>query len=305
MLALAAGWAAWYVAVLRPASVSSKPWGPEWLAIMVSGWLHRFGCWWMDLSDNVAESVAAGTWAEGKQYVMAWHPHGAFTVSALYVVSHWWASNKPGGVRGKQFVCVAPLLLRIPFLAEFLLLCHARSQDRKTFQSLLAEGATVAVQPGGLVEQVATDDKKEQLFFPANLGFVRLAIQNGLPLLPCYAFGENQLYRTAGWSRRLNSFFYKYFKTGNLVVIGQFGLPVTPAIPNPLMLPVYKTKIHIHLGKPVEVGPKEENPSAERVKEVFDRYAAELQAVFNSEKDKYLPKEVADKGLEITVRAKH
>eukprot|EP00440_Ansanella_granifera_P026039 gb/GFBE01028268.1/.p1 GENE.gb/GFBE01028268.1/~~gb/GFBE01028268.1/.p1 ORF type:complete len:315 (+),score=62.07 gb/GFBE01028268.1/:1-945(+) len=305
ILALAACWIVWYILVLQPASVSNKPWGPRWLAVSVSGALHSFGCWYLNFSHNVPEHIKAGHWEEGKQYVFSWHPHGAFTISALYFVSHWWAKDMPGGIRGKQFVCVAPLLLRIPFLAEFLLLCHARSQDRKTFNKLLGEGATVAVQPGGLIEQVETDDQQERLFFPANLGFIRLAIKHGVPLCPVYAFGENQLYRTTGWVRRLNTFFYKYFKSGNLVVLGQGGIPVTPALPNPLLLPIFRNKLHIHLGKPVEVGPKEENPSDERVQEVFKNYAASLQEMFDENKYKYLPKEVADRGLEINVRSKN
>ena len=34
-------------------------------------------------------------------------------------------------------------------------------------------------------------DSQEALFFQRSLGFVRLAIEMGRPLLPCYSFGEN------------------------------------------------------------------------------------------------------------------
>lgn len=299
---LAALWGAWYALVLRPASLRLKPWGPRWLAVLVSAVMNRFGRSWLNWSDNAKESLETGVWGPGKQYVMAWHPHGAFTIASLYFVSHWWASDYPGGTRGDRYVCVAPLLLRIPFLAEYLLLCHARSQDSKTFDGLLASGATVAVQPGGLIEQVATDDQQEQVFFPARLGFIRLAMKHGVPLLPVYSFGENQIYPTASWTRRLNHWIYRKFKTGNLVVLGQLGIPCSPVLPNPLVLPTYGSGLHLRFGEPVDTGSAEANPSDEQVQEVFKKYMNALQKIFDAHKDTLLPPEVAARGLKVVYR---
>jgi len=295
----AGAWGLWYVLVLRHAARRTTPWGPQWLAVAVTTPLYKFGCWWLTFSHNSEEAIKAGTWGPGKQYVVVWHPHGAFTISALYFLSHFFAQNYPSGVRGGAYVCVAPLLLRIPLLAEFLLLCHARSADYKTFSSLLARGATVAIQPGGLIEQVQTDYNQERVFFPARLGFIRLAMKHGVPLLPIYVFGENQLYRTANWVRRLNMFFYRYFKTGNLVVLGQGSLPSTPAIPNPLMLPIWKSGLHVRWGKPVDIGTQDENPSDDKVHATLENYLTALRTLFDSEKHKLLPKQVAANGLEV------
>jgi len=292
-------WGVWYFLVLRHAARQTTPWGPEWLAVKLSGILYNFGCWYLRFSHNSEEAMKAGILDAGKQRMLVWHPHGAFTIAALYFISHFWASNYPGGVRGKRFVCVAPLLLRIPLVAEFLLLCHARSADTNTFNSLLAKGATVAIQPGGLLEQVQTDETKEKVFFPPRLGFIRLAIKHGVPLLPAYAFGENQLYRTANWVRKLNHFFYRTFKTGNLLVLGQGSIPNSPIFPNPLMLPIFRRGLHFRWGEPVDVGPPDANPSDSKVQEVFERYVQALQKVFNSEKDRLLPKNVAAQGLEV------
>merc|ERR550532_2759994 len=150
----AGAWGVWWALVLRRAMRSSKPRGPEWLAKALSGVLYNFGCWYLNFTHNSEDTIRAGLWDEDKQYLMVWHPHGAFTIAALYFVSYWWASNYLPK-RGKGFCAVAPLLLRVPGLAEFLLLSHARSVDSKTFNKLLASGATVAVQPGGLLEQVS------------------------------------------------------------------------------------------------------------------------------------------------------
>jgi len=255
-------------------------------------------------SDNAEETLKKGIWGKGQQYVMPWHPHGQFTVGAVYFVAHWWSKNYPGGVAGDRFVVVAPLLLRIPLLAEYLLLCHSRSQDSKTFNALLASGATVAVQPGGLMEQVSTDAEQEKVYFAGNLGFIRMALKHGVPLLPVYAFGENQLYRTVPWVRRINEWCYRKLKTGSLVVLGQFGLINTPALPNPFMLPIRGAGMHIRFGEPVNLGPADPAPSDAKIEECFKKYVTELQRMFDEHKDSCLPPEVAARGLKVIRRPK-
>jgi len=80
------------------------------------------------------------------------------------------------------------------------------------------------------------------------------------------------------------------------------GIPNSPVLPNPLMLPVFRNGLHIRYGEPVEVGPAEESPSDARIQEVYGRYKAALQKLFNKHKDECLPPAVAKKGLIIIER---
>jgi len=292
-------WAVWYNAVLKPATRRTEPWGPRWLATGLSGALHRFGCWWLNFTHNTEDAIARGIFRSGRNYVIAWHPHGSFTITATYFLSYFWAKSYP---EKGWFVCVASLLLKVPGLAEFLVLCGARSGDSETFGKLLSQGRTVAIQPGGLLEQVNTDDQQEVLYFPPKLGFVRVAIKAGVPLLPAYAFGENQLYVTKPWVRSLNAWAYRTLRTGSLVICGVGGLPNSPILPNPGMLPVAGRGLHFRYGEPVEVGIADPNPSDEKLNEVFERYVASLQNLFDAHKDTLLPKEVAARGLKIVRR---
>lgn len=295
----AVSWAAWYVIVLRSAANQTRIWGPRWLAVFLSSILNGFADWYLNFTHNTEERIHAGIFKEDSQYVIVWHPHGQFTITALYFLSYWWAQSYP---IKNLYVCVADLLLRVPGLAEFLLLCNARSGNSKTFGGLLAKGCSVAIQPGGIMEQVHTDATQEAVFFAPRLGFVRLAIKHGKPLLPLYAFGENQLYETSDKVRGINMWLYRKFKMGTLFVWGRGGLLVSPALPNPAVLPVPGSGVHVRWGDPVEVGPADDNPTDEKVKEVFDRYCAALTKLFDAHKDSCLPKEVAAKGLKITVR---
>jgi hypothetical protein len=293
-------WAVWYVFVLRIAANKPSTWGPRGLAVGLSSVLNSFGSWYLKFTHNTEEKIAAGTFKPGSQYVIVWHPHGAFTITALYFLSNWWAKCYP---MSGLYVCVADLLLRVPGLAEFLVLCNARSGNSKTFSALLAKGHTVAIQPGGIAEQVHTDAKQETVFFPPRLGFVRLAMKHGVPLLPIYAFGENQLYDTTDTVRGLNRWLYRTFALGTLFVWGRGGLLVSPAIPNPCLLPNPGNDLNVRWGDPVDVGPADADPSDEKVQKVFEAYCAELKKLFDAHKDSCLPKEVASLGLTINVRS--
>lgn len=292
-------WGIWYKLVLQPATKQVDRWGPRWLGIFLSSGLYKWVHWYQrKVTNEHQEAIARGSIKKGKQYLLVWHPHGSFTIGALYIFSHLCAKDIPF----KFCVVVADLLFRVPGLCEYLLLCNARSGSRDTFDALLAAGYSVAVQPGGLIEQVKTDSDKEVLYFPKKLGFIRLAMKHGVPLLPCYCFGENQLFPTKAWTRKLNYWFYKALGTGSLVVYGRCGLPNSPVIPNPLLLPDPTTEMHVRYGEHVDVGPPDADPSEEKVLEVFERYKTALRRLFDENKDTCLRPEVAAHGLEIIWR---
>lgn len=296
-------WCLWYQLVLTKAAKRVGTWGPRWLAYWLSKALFSFGSWWLlKFSHNGEEALAKGLFDPGTQYVLPWHPHGSFTVGATYFWSFFNATCYPGGA--PRYTVIAPLLFKFPFLSEFLLLCNCREASLKTFDKLLGSGASVHVQPGGLLEQVETEDKQEKVFFPGNLGFVRLAMKHGVPLLPIYAFGENQLFATSKWTRQLNRGCYRRLRMGSVVVHGLGGVPCTPLLPNPLLLPSREKALHGRWGRPVDVGKANDSPSDEQVREVFERYVEELTRMFDEYKGECLPPAVAAKGLHVILRSR-
>ena len=87
----------------------------------------------------------------------------------------------------------ASVVFCVPLVRELLLLMGVRDATRATLLRLLGAGHSIAIQPGGIWEMVMSDSSQEALYFQRSLGFVRLALEAGRPLLPCYSFGENQV----------------------------------------------------------------------------------------------------------------
>jgi hypothetical protein len=171
------------------------------------------------------------------------------------------------------------------------MIINGRPVDKRSLDSIIGKGGSVAIQPGGMAEQAITRHDQEQAVFPKNLGFIRMAIQAGTPILTLYIFGENQLVKKAEGREWLMD---RIKKTTGLTLpmwTGRYGIPQLP-------VPM-KTDIHARWGNPIEVGPADPNPSEERVEQVFRDYLLELQRIFYDNCDECLPPDVAAKGLKI------
>lgn len=225
-----------------------------------------------------------------RQHMLCYHPHGLYVMAPVL-----YFANQPRNKHSPyyhQWNLVADACFKVPVFREWLVAINCRAAESQVLDSLLSQGDTVAVAPGGTYEQLATDPTVERLYFPPNLGFVRQAMKHGVPLVPLYNFGENQLYDVPAWSRNACQWFKDMTGAGVPFGIGRWGLPFLPK-PGHLSL---------RLGAPVEVGPADPNPSDERVEEVFFAYCAELHNVFLRYKDMALPAAVAARGLQLVWR---
>lgn len=231
-----------------------------------------------------------GLQAPSAQYMYVWHPHGFVS----YVPSHIMGKFAVTGAPHKKewYGTCIPLLFNLPFVGQHFSLTNARPVDRRSLESILSQGGSIAIQPGGIKEQAASRHDQEQAFFPKKNGFIRLAIKHGTPLMPLYIFGENQLYRRVEGMEWLSKIIDKVTGMTLPIVTAKFGLPQAGLLP-------IGTDIHIRYGNMVDVGQKEDNPSDERVQGVLKRYQEELVRLFDANAKDCLPKAVAEKGLKI------
>lgn len=286
-----AAWIVWFKVVLVPASHKKLPWGPRWLSSLCV----RFSWWWantvmnMPFKTNEKEAEEKGTLTG--QIFIVWHPHGAFCGIPLFFGGVPWFNHSNNVTQ--WYVCIADLLFRIPILGEYMALNNCRSAAKRTMQGLLAKGHSIGVQPGGIYEQVRWDSDREVIYFPKNLGFIYLAVERGVPLVPLYIFGEGQMFKQNGITRTLNRAINKYTGGGTFFVTGRFGLPWM--WPN-------RTPIAWCYGERVDVGTPDAAPSEERIREIFLRYVKELRKVWDIHAKDSLPAAVAEKGLKIIWR---
>lgn len=136
-----------------------------------------------------------------KQYIVASHPHGVMNYGWFNLIARFGL----GLVDGLQLVmCMAPGFHLYPGYGE-IFQDRAADPSAKTIRKLLrTTGMSPAIIPGGFSEAVYTnaDPSIEYNYIGDRTGFVRLAIEHGVDIIPAYSYGLNDMYRTLGWRRQ-------------------------------------------------------------------------------------------------------
>lgn len=265
--------------------------GPRWLGTF---FLALLKSWSTLVGVRLASDGGLGLSAldHSRRYLIVWHPHGFIAWAAAFFLGQYAVEGRPHG--REWYAMIAPVLFRIPFFGEALSLANGRGVDKKIVENLLSKGASIAIQPGGVKEQLITRHDQEQAVFPANMGFIRMAMRYGLDLLPVYVFGENQTYARVHGLESISNTIFKL--TG-------FSIPIMKCkwgLPGPFFILFPKaTDIHVRWGVPVPTGLPQPYPSDAAVEEVFHRYLANLRTVFHKHAYECLPQDVAAKGLHV------
>ena len=159
-----------------------------------------------------------------KQYIFASHPHGVgswhhigpMLLPATCMAGRAFGDLSPvtGGGSGGRRDLAAGVLFRIPILRDLALAAGAVDASRRVASRLLSgglsrgqgltpggkekeskkEGASLGILVGGEQEQLISQRGNHTAFVLGRKGFVRLALRHGVELVPCYCFGETDLY---------------------------------------------------------------------------------------------------------------
>ena len=80
---------------------------------------------------------------------------------------------------------------------------RATDASAASVRRVLKAGLTPAIIPGGFSEAVYTNahPTEEYAYLADRTGFVRLAIEHGVDIIPAYSYGLNDMYTTWGWAR--------------------------------------------------------------------------------------------------------
>ncbi|XP_037377696.1 2-acylglycerol O-acyltransferase 2 [Talpa occidentalis] len=223
-----------------------------------------------------------------RNYLAAFHPHGVLATGAfinLCTESTGFSSKFPG-------ICSHLMMLnvwfRIPFFRDYIMLAGLVASDKESAAHILNKkggGNLLTIIIGGAQEALDARPGNYALLLKNRKGFIKLALIHGVPLVPIYSFGENNLYdqvenAPGSYLRWIQNRLQKVMSIslplfhGRGVFQYSFGL-----IP-------YRQPINTVVGKPIEVQ-KTPNPSQEQVDQLHQQYIKELYDLFEAHKLKY------------------
>lgn len=190
--------------------------------------------WWKRYCDYFPVTlVRTAPLPPDRDYIIGYHPHGIISIGAFGAFGTDGARVMDIGVDGEvtkmpdgrgfpalfpgidRRLLTLPINFRVPFVREYLLSLGIISAGRASFQNWLKHadgpGHAVVVVVGGAEEAVETLPGEMRLVLDRRKGFVREAILSGASLVPCLAFGENELYSVTTFAqghcvRRLQNF---------------------------------------------------------------------------------------------------
>jgi len=164
--------------------------GQQWLWFSKTEWAYHAFRRFLGLRLHVSEALRRKPAKE--PVILAVHPHGVASDYRI-LMDGMLCEALPGR---KVLTLSASVLFCIPLLRELCLWTGCIDASRPVATRALRRGCSLMVLPGGELEQIRTRAGVEEVCLSTRLGFVKLALQAGAPLVPCYAFGCVDLYST-------------------------------------------------------------------------------------------------------------
>lgn len=206
-----------------------------------------------------------------KPYIIAGCPHGVLPFSQMLCLS--------GKVRqlawpGKDmYGLAADSVFFIPLWRHVLAWLGAAPATAKNLRRFVRNGHAVGIIPGGIAELYMASPDADHIFINKRKGFVRVAVEEGVAMVPAYHFGNSQLLSFGPkWLRRLGRRLRLALGWG----YGPWGLPIPHAWP-----------LFMAVGRAVEVQKvARDDPGFDAaVDEAHGRFVGEMRRVY----DKYAP----------------
>lgn len=130
----------------------------------------------------------------------------------------------------------------------------------------------VCIVPGGIAEMFLSTPKEERVFLKSRKGFIKLAIQQGCDLVPCYHFGNTQILSMFNPASGVLMRFSRKLRMSLIFCWGRYFLPLPR-----------QHKIVMVIGRPMQV-PHIVHPTDEQIAEVHKQFVARLQELFDANK---------------------
>ncbi|XP_050574128.1 2-acylglycerol O-acyltransferase 1-like [Bombus affinis] len=180
-----------------------------------------------------------------------------------------------------------------PFFREFYRVIYTLASSPECIKQHLSTkppppytGRATVLMPGGAAEALESKPGIYRILIKRRKGFVKLALQNGNPLVPVCSFGETDIFDQLTWPdgsfmKRLQEFIRKKISIPPVVLVGRgFFQYIFGFIPR-------RKPITVVVGSPMEL-PKIEEPTREQIEEYHEKFITHLEKFFENEKHKYI-----------------
>eukprot|EP00162_Nutomonas_longa_P004845 comp15554_c0_seq1/m.23808 comp15554_c0_seq1/g.23808 ORF comp15554_c0_seq1/g.23808 comp15554_c0_seq1/m.23808 type:complete len:339 (-) comp15554_c0_seq1:66-1082(-) len=243
---------------------------PEFNAWIRGSFIWRVLAWYFKL--DLVKTVELDP---KKAYIFGLHPHGILpfgTITNMVTDASGFAEKFPGlQIRG----LAASFCFYLPIYRDLVLAGMVCDAARYSAHRLLEKKLSLFLVPGGATEALYASPDEDVLVLKKRLGFVRLALQHGVSLVPVFSFNENNTFSQLATSNPTVSKIKRKFQA-----IFGISLPlITNIIPR-------RAQITTVIGGPIPV-PKIAEPTDDDVRKYLDIYIQKLEQLYRENGPKY------------------
>ncbi|XP_045467427.1 2-acylglycerol O-acyltransferase 1-like [Harmonia axyridis] len=279
-----------------------------WLIILYLVWVYidRHACetgsrrsslvrswdWWEYFRNYFPVRLHRLPWIEfdpDKNYLFCCFPHGLIPAGAFSVFA-----TKSGEFEEyfpglNPWLCILEQHLHTPIFREMLLMLGCISPSLKSLNQFLSKpggGNAVALVVGGIQEAYYSRPGRHQLVLKNRKGFVKVALQNGSPLVPVYSFGENEIFDQIQGAddslfKKTQEFIRKIIGLAPIIPLGrgllQYSYGIVP----------HRRPVNVVVGHPIPVE-KIENPTPSQIDDLHQKFIEAIMNIFETHKFTYL-----------------
>uniref|UniRef100_A0A7S3Q080 Acyltransferase n=1 Tax=Chaetoceros debilis TaxID=122233 RepID=A0A7S3Q080_9STRA len=184
----------------------------------------------------------------------------------------------PGRIGETVSILMTGAIFKLPIMKHIFTWLGGYSVDKKIFRDRLARNEACAFVPGGVQEVTLIDSKKPEeivLYLKDRKGFVKLALERGVPIVPVFFFHMDGSYGYFVPKGRLVTKFARKIGFLPLFFYGRWKIPF--GIP-------YPKKIHVVIGQPINVPCEGSDVCNESVDKYHKKFVNSLVELFENHK---------------------
>lgn len=185
---------------------------------------------------------------DDERYLWSLHPHSVLADGWHSIIANNVDSFEigPPEIGRKIALCFAPIIQHVPVHQE-MYRDKCGAADKKSVTSWWKTDADPALIPGGFAESVfanATDTKYEYSYIKDRQGFIRIAIEAGHDIVPCYTFRATRMYYNPAYLRGWRARFSQSYYIGLVPFVGWMGtsMPLTDKTTTVVFPPFHASK---------------------------------------------------------------
>lgn len=139
------------------------------------------------------------------------HPHGLFSMAPFL---HWAVQLTSWPTYGhKIHIAVHSIFFKLPIVKELMESFGAIEATEEEIRRVLQKGESVALLTGGVEELNKTESGKMKIVLKKRKGFLRIARDLEIPIVPVLTFGENELFPPIRgfWTEKVQGYLKRWF----------------------------------------------------------------------------------------------